>query len=126
MIRNCITFDFKYIPSHIEKVIYLSLDCRVYHFFPQVWDFLFIYLFYFILFFLFIFIFYFLCFYLSFYVFISTQEQEQLISVITKIFELEKYTIVRKGFYAVAFVTDNPKLAALSEPNSQGVVVWWF
>ena len=58
--------------------------------------------------------------------FISTQEQEQLISVITKIFELEKYTIVRKGFYAVAFVTDNPKLAFLSEPNSQGVVVWWF
>ena len=35
-------------------------------------------------------------------------------------------SIVRKGFYAVAFVTDNPKLAFLSEPNSQGVVVWWF
>ena len=29
-------------------------------------------------------------------------------------FKLEKYTIVRKGFYAVAFVTNNPKLAFLS------------
>ena len=36
------------------------------------------------------------------------------------------YAIVRKGFFAVAFVTDNPKLAFLSEPNIQGVVVWWF
>ena len=121
MIRNCITFDFKYIPSHIEKAIYLSVDCWVYHFPPGFG--LFIYLF----------IFFLLFFFNTFYVFISHfmcllvhKNKNNKISVITKIFELEKYTIVRKDFYAVAFVTDNPKLAFLSEPNSQGVVVWWF
>ena len=94
MIRNCITFDFKYIPSHIEKVIYLSVDCWVYHFSPGFGFFIFYYLFIYLLLiylliylftylFIYLFIFclfffYFLCFFLSFYVFISTQEQEQL------------------------------------------------
>ena len=55
--------------------------------------------------------------------FISTKEQEKLKP---KYLNPKKYTIVRKSFYAVAFVTDNPKLALLSEPNSQGVVVLWF
>ena len=41
MIRNCIKFDFKYIPSHIEKVIYFSVELLGLSFFPQVLDFLF-------------------------------------------------------------------------------------
>ena len=79
MIRNCVTVDFKYIPSHIEKVIYLSVDYLGLSFSPQILDILFCVICY--LFFVFLFLFFFLLFmffFLSFFVFISKQEQEQL------------------------------------------------